>query len=151
MPRFTHSTQKYDQNGLPIPKGKGQIQLYKKKFPELMVFDSKSEYKAFLHYQELEQAGLIQELQYQTKFELIPEIIWFNNIKQKKEKIRGMCYIADFTFIRDGQKYAVDCKGWTKKTNKKGLEQWKVYYDEIYKIKKRLFLQKYTDYKFEEI
>jgi hypothetical protein len=49
----------------------------------------------------LEKAGLIQDLQRQVKFELIP----------KQEGERAVHYVADFVYVEDGKKIVEDVKG----------------------------------------
>jgi hypothetical protein len=49
----------------------------------------------------LEKAGLIQDLQRQVKFELIP----------KQDGERAVHYVADFVYVEDGKKIVEDVKG----------------------------------------
>lgn len=153
MARFQNSTQKYDQNGIKIPKGISGIKNYTLENPNVLIFDSKSEYEIYKLLTEQLETGLISALEIKKKFDLVPAIKWFNNIKGKFENIRGVSYITDFAFVRGNEKIIVDCKGWKFKMDKKsGKEKWQVYYDDIYKLKKKLFLNKYgTEYTFEEM
>ena len=67
-----------------------------------------------------------------------------------------MGYRADFTFDRtlsNGQiqQVVLDCKGWKLKRDKTtGKETYSVYTDDVYQIKKKIFLEKYPQYIFEE-
>jgi hypothetical protein len=56
----------------------------------------------------LEKAGLIQDLQRQVKFELIP----------KQEGERAVHYVADFVYVEDGKKIVEDVKSAATKKNK---------------------------------
>jgi hypothetical protein len=151
MARFSHSTQKYDQNGNKIPKGRNGLKQFTKDNPELIVLDSKSEYELYVEFIEKEKNGEIQNLVCKNPFPLIPKTTWWNNIKERKDIIRELTYISDFTFTRDGKEICVDCKGWKYRMEKKsGKEKWQVYYDDIYKLKKKLFLWLYPQYIFEE-
>lgn len=152
MPRFKHATQKYDENGNKIPKGRNGLKDYLICNQDCQVFDSKSEYDIYHLFKDMEKQGLIQNLECKKVFPLIPKTIWYNNVKEKKEAVRELVYISDFCFERDGQKVVVDCKGWKLKPDKKtGRPKYQVYYDDIYKIKKKLFLWLYQDYLFEEM
>jgi Protein of unknown function (DUF1064) len=152
MPRFKHTTQKFDQHGNKIPKGLNGLKTFTKENPEAIIFDSKSEYELYLKFKEMEEKGEISNLQCKQKFDLVPKRKWWNNVKERWDIIREITYETDFTFERDGQAVVVDCKGWKLKVDKKtGKEKHQVYYDEIYKIKKKLFLWKYPDFIFEEM
>jgi hypothetical protein len=130
------------------PKGFKSINL---KLDELL-FDSKSEMNAYVKLRLQEKQGLISNLRLQVPFLLTPKTSWYNSVKQKKEAVREMNYIADFTFTRDSQNIIMDCKGWSKKVNKKtGKETWTVFVDDVYKVKKKLMLMMYPEYLFEEI
>jgi ABC-type dipeptide/oligopeptide/nickel transport system ATPase subunit len=56
----------------------------------------------------LEKAGLIQDLQRQVKFELIP----------KQDGERAVHYVADFVYVEDGKKIVEDVKSAATKKNK---------------------------------
>lgn len=87
---------------------------------------SKKEDKMIQELKEKEQAGEIRDLKEQVKFELIP------SQKNEKGNLRGCCYIADATYYdKDGVFHCVDIKGF--KTD-------------IYKIKKKLMLEKHGIY-----
>ena len=89
-------------------------------------FDSKREYERYQALALLERSGVISDLQIQVPFELIP--------KQKKSTgyERSVKYIADFVYVKDGQKVVEDAKGY-----KKGA----IY--ELFVIKRKLMLEKY--------
>lgn len=98
-----------------------------------ITFDSKHESRDYIRYKQMEKTGIIQDLQRQVKFELQPAFV--NN---KGENVRAITYLADFTFIRDGVKYAVDSKS---EITKK---------DKTYRIKRKMFEYKFPDYIFVE-
>jgi hypothetical protein len=56
----------------------------------------------------LEKAGLIQDLQRQVKFELIP----------KQDGERAVHYVADFVYVEDGKMIVEDVKSAATKKNK---------------------------------
>lgn len=96
-------------------------------------FDSKWEAKRFNELSAMEKAGQITNLQRQVKFILLDGYI--NN---KGEKIRPICYFADFQYTDDsGQKIVEDTKSPATKTD-------------VFKIKKKLFEAKFKDYIFIE-
>lgn len=126
----------------PAPKKFKSVDLK----PTELLFDSKSEFEAYITLLKQEKEGAISNLQLQVPFLLVPKTTWYNNIKQKKEAVREMNYIADFVFERGGKKIICDCKGWKLKKGK-----WTVYVDDVYKIKKKLMLLMYKEYLFEEL
>lgn len=65
------------------------------------VFDSRHEYNRWCELRLLERAGQITDLKRQVRFELVP----------KQEGERPVYYVADFVYIRDGQKVVEDAKG----------------------------------------
>ena len=83
--------------------------------PDGQVFDSVAEYHRWGCLRLLERSGAIKDLKRQVKFELIPKI----------GNQRACTYIADFTYIENGELVVEDCKG--VKT-------------EAYKIKKKLMM-----------
>lgn len=95
-------------------------------------FDSKKEARRYGELKLLVRAGKIKNLELQPKFELIP------TIRTEDETLRKVSYIADFKYIdlESGKVVVEDVKGF--KTD-------------VYLLKKRLFLQKYIDYKFMEV
>ena len=86
--------------------------------PDGQVFDSVKEYHRWGCLKMLERAGKIKDLKRQVKFELIP----------KQEGERACYYIADFTYMENGELVVEDCKGF--KTD-------------VYKIKKKLMLMEH--------
>lgn len=92
------------------------------------VFDSKREYLRYLYLLEAQKAGLISDLKRQCTYELIPnqyekEVV---HLKTKDKEIdrlleRKVCYIADFSYQKDGKIIVEDVKIGSyrsKKTNK---------------------------------
>lgn len=93
-------------------------------------WDSKHEARDGVKLQQLASAGVISNLQRQVKFVL--QEGYRNN---QGKAIRPICYIADFVYERDGQKYVQDSKGVR---------------TEVYKIKRKLFEKRYPEYIFVE-
>lgn len=95
-------------------------------------FDSKKEARRYGELKLLVRAGKIKDLVLQPKFELIP------TIRTEDETLRKVSYIADFKYIdlESGKVVVEDVKGF--KTS-------------VYLLKKRLFLQKYTECVFREV
>lgn len=91
-----------------------------------ITFDSKKEAKRYEELKKMEQEGLIQGLELQVPFELVPSFTIV--IDGKKKKRRNMKYIADFVYYENGNKVVEDVKG--RKTD-------------VYKLKKKLFEYKY--------
>lgn len=90
-------------------------------------FDSKKEADRYYTLRYLERAGQIHDLSIQVPFELIPA--------QKDEDsntVRACKYIADFVYFKDGKQVVEDVKGYRGGT---------AY--EVFKIKKKLMLQRY--------
>ena len=152
MAGFKHSVAKYGENGIKVPsKKEGGIAKFRKLYPSILVFDSKSEFDTYLNLKQLQKENKISSLQIQVPFLLISARKWYNNVKEKWETVRKTEYICDFVFEREGKKVALDAKGWAKRKDKKtGKVTWKAYTDDVYKLKKKLFLQLYSEYIFEE-
>lgn len=87
-------------------------------------FDSKKERDRYYELRLMERAGIIQGLERQVKFELIPA--------QPKANLRATCYNADFCYWQDGHFVVEDVKGY-----KKGSAY------QLFMIKKKLMYQKY--------
>ena len=87
-------------------------------------FDSRRELRRYLELKLLERSGRISDLKRQVKFELIPS----QKDEQGKVLFRPCTYIADFTYQENRKLVVEDCKGIR---------------TEIYKLKKKLFYQKY--------
>lgn len=68
-------------------------------------FDSAKEAKRYAKLRALEDAGKIQGLRLQVPFELLP------SFDCDGVKYRGMKYVADFVYYRDGKVVVEDCKG----------------------------------------
>lgn len=81
------------------------------------VFDSRKEYKRWLELKALERAGKITDLQRQVCIELIPCIREPDTIgkrggrKQGKVIERKASYIADFSYMENGEHIVEDVKG----------------------------------------
>lgn len=84
-------------------------------------FDSKKEAERYKVLKRQEANGEIQNLQLQVKFDLIPpayeEIVTYTpkTHKEKKKKVKvesGVTYVADFIYIKDGQRVVEDVKGY---------------------------------------
>lgn len=87
-------------------------------------FDSQREAKRYATLRLLQEAGVISDLKTQVRYELIP-----TQRSESGELLERACnYIADFTYCEKGNAIVEDCKGF--KT-------------EVYKIKKKLMLQRY--------
>lgn len=68
-------------------------------------FDSAREAKRYVKLRALEDAGKIQGLRLQVPFELLP------SFECGGVKYRGMKYVADFVYYRNGKQVVEDCKG----------------------------------------
>lgn len=68
-------------------------------------FDSAKEAKRYTSLRALEDVGKIQGLRLQVPFELVP------SFECDGVKYRGMRYVADFVYYRDGKQVVEDCKG----------------------------------------
>lgn len=68
-------------------------------------FDSAKEAKRYAKLRALEDAGKIQHLRLQVPFELLP------SFECEGVKYRGMKYIADFVYYRNGVRVVEDVKG----------------------------------------
>lgn len=89
-----------------------------------VTFDSKTEYERYLALKMLEKAGKIKDLKTQVKFELVKGVR-FQNEKRKKP---ALTYIADFTYIKDGELIVEDVKSAITRENG------------VYRIKKHLMM-----------
>ena len=68
-------------------------------------FDSAKEAKRYTKLRDMEKAGEIQGLRLQVPFEILP------SFECDGVKYRGMKYIADFVYYRNGKQVVEDCKG----------------------------------------
>ena len=102
-------------------------------------FDSKREAARYQELKLLERAGVISFLQRQTKFQLIPDQHAPSNAVYTKGPRKGQrkpgkllehecSYIADFCYIQNGETVVEDAKGCR---------------TEVYRIKKKLMLERY--------
>jgi hypothetical protein len=100
----------------------GQMSKYKNKkvVYKDMKFDSKKEYLRYLVLEDMQRKGEISGLQTQVPFVLVPPF-QLNNIKYK-----GMRYIADFVYKKDGKTIVEDVKPSAS------------FQTDVYKIKKKL-------------
>ncbi len=87
------------------------------------VFDSKREYNRWRELRLLERSGIICNLQRQVKFRLI------DSQKTSERTERPCDYIADFVYYENGSRVVEDCKGMR---------------TDVYKIKRKLMLEKYN-------
>ena len=87
------------------------------------VFDSKREYNRWCELRLLERSGIIRNLQRQVKFHLI------DSQKTPERTERPCDYIADFVYYENGNRVVEDCKGMR---------------TDVYKIKRKLMLEKYN-------
>lgn len=84
-------------------------------------FDSKKEANRYRELVLLERAGLIQNLQRQVKFVLIPAqyepdtIGKRGGVKRGKQIERECCYVADFSYTDNGKQVVEDTKGFKTK------------------------------------
>lgn len=94
-------------------------------------YDSKKESKRGQELEYMEKIGKISNLQRQVKF-----VLQDGYINNKGQKIRPICYFADFQYTdENGQKIVEDSKGFRTKE---------------YVLKKKMFQFKYPEYKFIE-
>lgn len=68
-------------------------------------FDSAKEAKRYTRLRDMEEEGMIQHLRLQVPFELLP------SFECDGVKYRGMSYVADFVYVRDGKVVVEDVKG----------------------------------------
>lgn len=77
-------------------------------------FDSKKEYQRWLELKDMEQKGLISNLQRQVTYNLLPkQILLTPRIKRgRKQKIElPVTYTADFVYTQAGEEIVEDTKG----------------------------------------
>lgn len=68
-------------------------------------FDSAKEAKRYVKLRNMQEVGRIRGLCMQVPFEILP------SFECDGVKYRGMRYIADFVYYRDGKVVVEDCKG----------------------------------------
>ena len=89
----------------------------KKVYDGNLVFDSKKEHRRWKELTNLENSGEISELERQVKFVLIPaahepdRIGPRGGVKRGKLIERECAYIADFVYVRNGERVVEDTKG----------------------------------------
>ena len=112
--------------------GKAKAHKYNavKKIVDGITFDSAGEARAGSLLMLWEKAGAISNLERQPRYTLMD-----GYVDPVGRRVRSMEYVPDFRFTRDGQTVVVDFKG--VKT-------------EAYKLKAKLFRQRYPDLVFEE-
>lgn len=72
-----------------------------------ITFASKREAKRYLELKAMQEAGEVTELQLQVKFPLLPK-----QRTAEGKAIRAVDYVADFVYMKDGQKIVEDSKGY---------------------------------------
>ena len=77
----------------------------KKTIVDGIEFDSAKEGKRYAKLRDMERSGKIQGLCLQVPFELVP------SFECDGVKYRGMKYVADFVYYRDGKQVVEDVKG----------------------------------------
>ena len=111
----------------------------KKYMRDGILFDSQKEARRYVELKAMQNAGIIQDLQLQVKYVLIPTQLEFCNeiyksgrrkgcFKQGKILERECSYIADFVYWENGKIVVEDVKGMR---------------TEAYKIKRKLMLKEY--------
>ena len=95
-------------------------------------FDSKKEARRYVNLRHLEAGGAISNLKCQTRFTLLDPFVY------RGKKIRGIYYLADFTYEENGQKIAEDVKSTITRRRAE------------YVIKKKLFMMLYPEWEFRE-
>lgn len=95
-----------------------------------VTFASKREADRYCQLRTMERVGVIQGLELQPIFELLPSFTAAHG-----EKVRAITYIADFRYQEGKDQVVEDSKGFRTPE---------------YKIKRKLFLAKYPQYLFKE-
>lgn len=95
-----------------------------------ILFDSQKEGARYFDLSAMEKSGIIEELELQPKFQIVDQAKWNGKTLAKRS------YIADFMYIKDGEKIVEDVKGLL---------------TPMYRLKRQLFLLKYPEYTFKEI
>jgi len=104
-----------------LVKGKNKFGAKKTYCSHKHLHDSKKEATRCDELNVMKRGGTISRLKQQPKFILLPGF-WYGH-----EKIRPLCYFADFSYWEDGQLVIEDVKGRL---------------TEVYKLKKKLLLNK---------
>lgn len=87
-------------------------------------FDSRKEFNRYLELLIYQESGVIQDLKRQVPFVICDKVI----NEEGKVLQRESKYIADFTYIKDGELVVEDAKGFR---------------TDLYKLKKKLMFQRY--------
>lgn len=107
-----------------------------KAYADGIQFDSIKEKNRYIELKLMEKAGEISDLKLQVEYELIPpqKIVtgYTKTLKPKYKTIRGCSYKADFTYLDHDKNMVVE--------DVKGVKT------DVYKLKKKLMLQKYGIY-----
>ena len=104
-----------------------------------IVFDSRKEGRRYCELKALQAAGIIHDLQLQVKFVLIPaqreecNEVYKSGSRKGKPKLGKIiehecAYYADFVYFENGEKIVEDAKGMR---------------TEVYKVKRKLMLERY--------
>ena len=99
-----------------------------------IMFQSKKESNRYFELKMLQRAGEISKLELQPKFEIVPDVYWFN----EEKTLRKRYYIADFSYFENGNKTVEDVKSAITRKNP------------VYTLKRQLFLLKYPGIIFKE-
>lgn len=100
-------------------KGKNKLHAQKTTIDGI-IFDSKHEANRYCELKLLQRAGKISDLKLQVPYELIPpqyetETVIMKSGKEKEKQVlieRGVKYLADFEYYKDGKKVVEDAKGY---------------------------------------
>lgn len=87
-----------------------------------ITFDSKREADRYLVLKSMEEAGTIEDLRRQVRYELVPAF----DVDGKR--YRPVFYVADFVYVEDGKEVVEDVKGMRTDT---------------YRLKSKLFARRY--------
>ena len=94
------------------------------------IFDSRAEGARYLELALMEKAGVIQELTVHPAYVLEPRAT------VNGHKLRAITYVADFSYLEDGQRVVEDCKG---------------YATPVFRLKENLFRRRHPDLDFRVI
>lgn len=95
-------------------------------------FDSQKEARRYKELKLMERAGVIKDLELQPMFELIP------TIRTETETLRKTVYKADFKYFDVNADHEI-------------VEDVKGFKTDVYKLKKKMLLDKYKDIDFREV
>ncbi len=120
---------------LTLPNQKQNKYKNKKVTVNGKVFDSKKEANRYTELLQMQQAGLIKNLETQRKFLLL------DTFKKNGKTYRQISYYADFVYFDI----------YSKKTIVEDVKASKYFTTDVYKLKKKLFEYKYPDLTIKEI